>query len=115
MPRHRFQFRLRTLLIVVTIAAAGCAYLGHEWRIVQHRKALLKTTDCLWEPWSAEMRNPGGLGLRVPSEPPSIPFVRRLLGDEPIFFFGQFSNTSKDEVEELHAAFPEAEFGNVNL
>ena len=36
----RFQFRLRTLFIVVTVAAVGCAWLGHECRIMQERRAM---------------------------------------------------------------------------
>jgi hypothetical protein len=35
----RFQFRLRTPFIVVTVAAFG-AWFGHEYRVVQERKAV---------------------------------------------------------------------------
>jgi hypothetical protein len=41
-PRRRFQFRLRTLLIGVTLAAVACAYVAREAQIVRERKAWLK-------------------------------------------------------------------------
>jgi hypothetical protein len=40
-PLRRFQFRLRTLLIVVTVLSAVCGYLGWQAKIVQERKAKL--------------------------------------------------------------------------
>src|ERR1700730_14351152 len=36
----RFQFNLRTLFAVVTIAAVACAWLGHEYHVVQERNAM---------------------------------------------------------------------------
>jgi hypothetical protein len=41
-PRRRFQFRLRTLLIGVTLLAVACAYIGPHLKKVQERKALLR-------------------------------------------------------------------------
>jgi len=39
-PRRRwFQFRLRTLLVVVVLLGAACGYVAHEWRIVASRTA----------------------------------------------------------------------------
>ncbi len=40
-PRRRFQFRLRTLLIVVTLLAVPCAYVGWQAKIVRNRRAML--------------------------------------------------------------------------
>ena len=34
-PHHRFQFRLRTLLIVVTVLAIPFAYVGRQAEIVK--------------------------------------------------------------------------------
>jgi hypothetical protein len=34
-PRRRFQFSLRTLLIVVTMLAVPCAYVGWQAKIVR--------------------------------------------------------------------------------
>jgi hypothetical protein len=51
--RHRwFQFSLRTLMIVVTLMAIPCAYIGWQARIVQERKAML-----------AEINGAGGVYL----------------------------------------------------
>src|ERR1700747_2520005 len=38
--RRRFQFRLRTLLIVVTLLAVPCAYVGWQAKIVREREAI---------------------------------------------------------------------------
>ncbi len=40
-PRRRFQFRLRTLMIGVTLLAVPCGYIGWQARIVWERKAML--------------------------------------------------------------------------
>ena len=39
-PRRRFQFRLRTLLIVVALLAVPCWYVANEARIVRQRRAM---------------------------------------------------------------------------
>jgi hypothetical protein len=39
--RRRFQFRLRTLMIVVTLLAVPCGYIGWQARIVRERRDLL--------------------------------------------------------------------------
>ena len=73
-PRRRwFQFRLRTLLVGVTLLAIPCAYVAHEYRIVAARKS-----------WMAQHPQGGydvfGVGR---STEPTLSLVRRLLGDEP--------------------------------
>ena len=83
-PRRRwFQFRLRTLLIGVVLLAIPCAYIGHEARTVAARKE-----------WLAHHPQPDleVLGPLIvsppdpahPAEPiwPTLPLVRRLLGDQ---------------------------------
>jgi hypothetical protein len=40
-PRRRFKFRLRTLLIGVTLLAVVCGYVGWQAKIVNERAALL--------------------------------------------------------------------------
>jgi hypothetical protein len=40
-PRRRFQFRLRTLMIVVAVLALPCAYVGWQAKIVRERRAML--------------------------------------------------------------------------
>jgi hypothetical protein len=48
-PRRRFQFRLRTLMIVVTLTAVLCSYAAREAKIVREREAIL-----------ASIKNAGG-------------------------------------------------------
>jgi hypothetical protein len=77
--RSRFQFRLRTLLIGVTFLAVACAYVAHEAKIVTERKAMVDrilhfedgyiTRDGPWGPIDHNK---------------SLPWIRRLLGDESI-------------------------------
>jgi hypothetical protein len=38
---RRFQFRLRTLLIVVTLLGVACAYVGWQAKIVRQRAVML--------------------------------------------------------------------------
>jgi hypothetical protein len=39
-PRRRIQFRLRTLMVVVTLLAVPCGYVGWQAKIVRERKAV---------------------------------------------------------------------------
>jgi hypothetical protein len=39
-PRRRFQFRLRTLMIGVTLLGVACGYVGSQVNIVRDRRAL---------------------------------------------------------------------------
>ena len=41
--RRRFQFSLRSLMIVVGIIAALCAYFSHERQVVQERQKLIES------------------------------------------------------------------------
>ena len=43
MGRRRFQFRLRTLMIGVTLMAVLCAYVAHEAKIVRARNEWLSS------------------------------------------------------------------------
>jgi hypothetical protein len=77
--KTRFQFRLRTLFVVVTLAAVGCAYIEREWRIVREREAWLNAharppSDVV----RILIRNQATIGDQGQS--PGI--VRRWLGDE---------------------------------
>ena len=42
-PRRRFQFRLRTLMIGVTLLAVVCGYVGHQAEIVHRRQSGMAT------------------------------------------------------------------------
>jgi hypothetical protein len=100
-PRRRFQFRLRTLMIAVTLPAVPMGYVGWEAKIVRERKT-----------WLAAQR------IYLPVEPPPVfaigddsqapSLIRRWLGDEaqPIVCVWTFdSTTDKQAAADL---FPEA-------
>jgi hypothetical protein len=81
MQRRWFQFRLRTLMVVVTVAAVGCAWVAREGRVVQERKAVRQWIE---EGGGACVTN--DLAARIPSasgiDEPSV--VRRWLGDQTV-------------------------------
>lgn len=92
---RRFQFSLRTLLIVVALLALPCAYVGWEAKIVAQRKSWLEAhpdTDHTFPP-----------GL----EPGEISWVRRWLGDEERCQIN-VRGFSQDELETTSKLFPEA-------
>ena len=64
-PRHRCQFRLRTLLIVVTLLAVVCGYFGRQIELVRERKAFAT--------------NPQFLVITTAHS--AVSWIRRLLGD----------------------------------
>jgi hypothetical protein len=82
--RRRFQFRLRTLMITVTLLAVPMSYVGWQAKIVRERKDLLHRV----------VDSGGGYRVYVPEEgaywsiggEPVVepPFLRALFGDETI-------------------------------
>jgi hypothetical protein len=97
--RRWFQFSLRTLMIVVTLLAVLCGYVGWQAKIVRHRRELIRQVVAAGSyvgfDFALELKD-------------SIPWLRRLLGDEPIRLFGLLGATG-DKREEISAAFPEAD------
>jgi hypothetical protein len=93
MARRRFQFRLRTLFVVVTVMAVACWYIAGQWRIVCARKDWLKA-------------HPGYctaslMGRDPRPEDPS--FLRVWLGDEAIAYI-EIEDKYRSEARSL---FPE--------
>ncbi len=110
--RRWFQFRLRTLFIVITAAAVACAYVGWQAKIVRERKALRERFKG-WEIIVQFERQ----GTPPPAVFPHVSWLRRLLGDEAVgtiyvipdegqFYWGDEKERYEDEIRE---AFPEAE------
>jgi hypothetical protein len=97
MPRRRFQFRLRTLLIVVTLLAVVCGYVAHEAKIVRERDAM-----------RLELKNLGWINA---SDHTSLPFIRRWLGDEQYSMILVPRGTSNDYIARVKAVFPESNVG----
>jgi hypothetical protein len=91
MAKH-FQFRLRTLLIVVTAFCLVAGGLINQAAIVRDRNALLKRAPV----WGADDDDSG------------VPLVRRFFGDSGIGLVQLEVSASDDELACYRAAFPEA-------
>ena len=107
--RRRFPFRLRTLMIGVTLfcAVAG-GYVGAQMKIAHERNAML------W--WIRDHRGSSTTGELLPPpfktpqrQPPSISWVRQLLGDHAISHIELQPNTDANDVLRIRALFPEAD------
>jgi len=104
--RRRFQFRLRTLLIGVTLFALPCAYVASQLKIVRERSAmrhrlLVEEGDFL-EPPNAK----GGHPANSPSS------LRRLLGDINTPVVSRVQARIDIEDEQVEQMFPEAELSS---
>jgi hypothetical protein len=108
-PRRWFRFKLRTLLVFVTLL---CVWLGWQASIVHHRKQALaqyraKGTFEFWEVASGAA--PAYPGTTVAS----VPLIRRWLGDKPIArvqYVRHARGFSEADLALLQKVFPEAEF-----
>jgi hypothetical protein len=95
-PRRRFQFRLRTLLIVVTLLAVACGYVAHEARIVQDRRDEWKRSVTYRH---VMFRNEDEFGI--------LNWTRRALGDKVVYIIALPEETDPAELARLHSIFPE--------
>jgi hypothetical protein len=112
----RFQFRLRTLMIAVTLLAVACAYVGWQLEIVRQRADVLN-----WQQERAPLKNvaygtPGYDSEQdargrwsVAINDPDLPWLRRLLGDHWIVTAIHPTAATDDEIERVRKAFPEAQ------
>jgi hypothetical protein len=102
----KLQFSLRTLFVVVTVAAVACAWLGHEYHVVQERKAM-----------RAWIEKNGGICtidtalLESTAEEPSL--IRRWLGDQRVDEVLFIPPAADAVVERAKAAFPGSVFRNM--
>jgi hypothetical protein len=91
--RRRFQFRLRTLMIAVSLLAVICSYVNRQYGIVQVRQRFIEErASC----------------ARTSFNGPEIPWVRSLLGDRGYTIIGLAEDTDKTERQRTAALFPEA-------
>ena len=96
--RRRFQFRLRTLLIGVTLLAVPLGYVGWQATIVRERRALLDSIKAAG----------GGDETAVfhnNASPP--PWLRRILGDETVELLLVPPATDKETMARIHRLFPD--------
>jgi hypothetical protein len=108
-PRRRFQFRLRTLMIVVTLLCAALGlYVGWQRTIVRDRSRMMSAITM------------GGLNgyragfvqmwdVSVNGAEPHIPWTRQRLGDRPVYLIGLPVEASIEYRKQVQAMFPEAE------
>jgi hypothetical protein len=100
-PRRRFQFRLRTLMIGVTLLAGVCGYVGWQAKIVRERRAMLQTIEAAGGQYAAVADGNLPAGMTGPN------WIRRLLGDVAVVEIDfHASSLSRDNVKER---FPEAD------
>ena len=92
--RRRFQFRLRTVFVVVTLLAV---WMGWQAHIVRHRKEMLDWM--IARQWAVVE-----LG---PDQSPSLPWHRRLMGDRELSIVIPDHGTHENQ-QEVQAAFPKA-------
>ncbi|HEV3415512.1 MAG TPA: hypothetical protein VG056_01810 [Pirellulales bacterium] len=101
--RRRFQFSVRTLLIGVTMFCVVVGgFVGRQASIVRERRA-----------WMKRITDRGGvIDTDWPNATPLIPWYRRLLGDQTVFWImpyrqlGDYPNNN--EIDEIQEIFPEA-------
>lgn len=107
--RYRFQFRLRTLFVVMTVLAIPCAWVGWQAKTVRARRAMLDQVlleynggSSVWPyDWPNPPKDRNGVVI-------SIPWIRRLLGDVTVTAIELPPDTSIEERRRVHAFFPEA-------
>ncbi len=112
-PKRRFQFRLRTLMIVVMLLAVPLGYVGWQAKTVRQRQYLLQrlkskdtayptTADADWRFWTSP------LFIKAEEPAPSVPLVRKLLGDQAVVAIVYFSQVDDLDFQQVERAFPEA-------
>ena len=104
-PRRRFQFRLRTLLLVVTLFAIPLGYVGSQAKIVRERIALSTHNDNVYMFLAYNVSEARG--------PSPIPWLRLQLGDRQYVEIELESGVSDSTVGRYRVAFPEADVHRV--
>ena len=122
--RRRFQFSLRAMLVLMTVASVFFAWLAAEARTVQQRKATIarieqQSPHNLFAHDDLEMFFAIQPSQRGPSigtidraalvdrcdSVPHIPLVRRILGDQPVYFAVV---VNPGDVQQIQSQFPES-------
>jgi hypothetical protein len=101
--RRRFQFRLRTLMIGVTLLAVLC---GWQAKVIRDRHEAAKTyltVSAVYETYGPNHT------VRVRTQ--SAPWPLRWLGEDGYFVVIVPLSTHDDEVQRLVRLFPEAKIG----
>jgi hypothetical protein len=107
--RRWFQFSLRSLMIVVTLLAVPCAYVGWHAKIIHRRKAMINKLTrldgaCLTVAQVAEVEP----SHEFDDTTLTLPWIRKWLGDEPMFGLYIPESVPDADASEIASAFPEA-------
>jgi hypothetical protein len=105
MSRHRFQIRLRTLFVVMTVVAVACWYVGGQLRIVRIRAGFIKSHPQYDFGDSSDWLDDDGL----PLVKQQIPWIRRILGDRQWGVIELPNENTVEQRQEVRRLFPEAE------
>jgi hypothetical protein len=120
---RRFQFRLRTLMIVVTLLAIPCGYVGWQAKIVRERKSVLAEIEGVGGGFFSDLRTTTGFWNRFPNWPdeaiasidgnrqlraPAKEIVRTLLGDEGVIVIWLPTTVAPAVDARIKLAIPEA-------
>src|SRR4051794_20754569 len=90
---RRFQFRLRTLMIVVTLLAIPCAWVGWQLKIVRERERVRNNVPHAYKIWPMEYSGP----------------FSGLFGDHAVSSIWFDESATDEEIESARRAFPEAD------
>jgi hypothetical protein len=96
--RRRFQFSLRSLLIVVTLFCVVGGRLGREATIARERESMRKWVQ----------QNGGWCGVWLGHDEGEPPFLRRLFGDRRVGYVHVPQNATDDDIQRIEAIFPNA-------
>ena len=92
-PKRRWQFSLRTLLIVVTLAALPCAWVGYSLNWIRERHIFVERTHC-------RVINQGNLCL-PPAQAPGLLWLFEEIGFDLVL-------CKDSEIDEAKRLFPES-------
>ena len=99
-PKHKrrcFQFSLRTLMIVVTLLAVACGYVGWQAKIVRQRRAMLGTIDAVGGRYLAINAGDWPAGMTGPG------WIRRFLGDVAVVEIDFHASSLSQDDEPTHS------------
>ncbi len=110
MPRPRFQFRLRTLFVVVTMVAVACGYVGSQWKIVRARRAFRESHPLVAFVYPDA---PDSAGLPLPHwnngwRPTDVGLLRKFIGDQTIAVIYDQGVGGQTDMQTVKTLFPEA-------
>jgi hypothetical protein len=104
--RRRFQFRFRTLFIVMTLVAVVCGYVGHQAQKVAHRRQLYLHLSFEGKAFGTICGPPGATAETAPDL--SLSWLRQELGDFLLVYIRVDKTVTEEDFIDLRDSFPEA-------